>query len=121
MANQIFTRPVAWVVSSKKDFNSFPEEVQAEMGYALYLAQTGRRHRHTKMLKGISSGILEILESSRGDTFRTVYTIRFPSVIFVLHAFQKKSKSGIETPKFEMDVVRQRLRDAEEWMKGDAR
>ena len=118
MAKVIFPRPVAWVGSSKKDFNAFPEEVQAEMGYALYLAQIGRRRLHTKMLKGLPSGVLEILESSRGDTFRTIYTVRFPSVIFVLHAFQKKSKSGIETPKFEMDVVRQRLRDAEEWIRG---
>jgi phage-related protein len=121
MAGQIFPRPVAWIGSSKKDFASFPEEVQAEMGYALYLAQTGQRHRHTKMLKGLPSGTLEVLVTSSGGTYRMIYTIRFPSVVFVLHAFQKKSKSGIATPKFEMDIVQQRLRDAEEWMKGVGR
>jgi phage-related protein len=118
MAQQIFPRPVAWIGSSKKNFSAFPDEVQAEMGYALYLAQTGERHHQTKLLKGMPSGVVEILESWRGDTYRTIYTVRFPSAVFVLHAFQKKSKSGIKTPQMEIATIRQRLRDAEEWMKG---
>ena len=120
MAHQIFPRPVAWIGSSKKDFYAFPDEVQAEMGYALYLAQTGERHHKTKMLTGLHPSVIEILESYHGDTYRTIYTVKFSSVIFVLHAFQKKSKSGIKTPKFEIETIRQRLREAEEWMKGHA-
>lgn len=106
-------KPVVWVGSAKKDFSRFPAEVQREMGFALYVAQTGRRYRSTKILKGLPSGILEIVETFHGDAFRTIYTIRFESAVFVLHAFQKKSKSGISTPKFEMKLVQQRLREAE--------
>ncbi len=99
MAQQIFPRPVAWIGSSKKDFSAFPDEVQAEIGYALYLAQTGERHHKTKMLTGLQPSVIEILVSYRGDTYRTIYTVKFSSVVFVLHAFQKKSKSGIKSLK----------------------
>lgn len=113
MTNEFPIKPVIWVGSSKRDFDAFPSEARWEMGYALYLAQIGDRHRQTKMMTGLP-GVLEVVEAHRGDAFRAIYTVRFASAIFVLHAFQKKSKSGISTPQFEMDLVRQRLRDAEE-------
>ena len=102
-----------WVGTSRKDFGLFPTQVQAEMGYALYVAQRGGRFSRTKMLHGLGSGVVEVLTAHRGDEFRTIYSVRFASGVYVLHAFQKKSKSGISTPKAEMDLVRRRLRDAE--------
>ena len=113
MAQHIFPRPVAWIGSSKKDFSAFPDEVQAEMGYALYLAQTGERHHKTKMLTGLHPSVIEILESYRGDTYRTIYTVKFSSVIFVLHAFQKKSTQGIKTPLPDIRLIGERLKRAQ--------
>lgn len=113
MTDEFPTKPVIWVGSSKRDFDAFPTEVRAEMGYALYLAQIGDRHRQTKMMTGLP-GVLEVVAAHRGDAFRAIYAVRFASAIFILHAFQKKSKSGISTPQFEMDLVRQRLRDAQD-------
>ncbi len=85
------------------------------MGYALYIAQRGGRHRDTKPLAGFGgSGVVEITKDYRGDTFRAVYTVRFHSAVYVLHAFQKKSKTGRETTKRDMELVRKRLRDAEQ-------
>ena len=98
MAHQISPRPVAWIGSSKRDFCAFPDEVQAEIGYALYLAQTGERHHKTKMLTGLQPSVIEILESYRGDTYRTIYTVKFSSVIFVLHAFQKNQNLESKRP-----------------------
>ncbi|MDB5522419.1 MAG: type toxin-antitoxin system RelE/ParE family toxin [Rhizobium sp.] len=100
--------------SSRRDFSDFPYEMKSEMGYALFQAQVGGRHRKAKTFKGTGdAGIIEIVDDYRGDTFRTVYTVRFGSVLYVLHAFQKKSKKGIETPKGDMHLIEQRLRDAE--------
>jgi phage-related protein len=87
--------------------------VKAEMGYALYMAQTGGRHHRTKILKGLGAGVIEVIAHQQGDTFRTVYTVQFADALFVLHAFQKKSKSGISTPKTDIDLIRQRLKEAE--------
>ncbi len=84
------------------------------MGFAIYQAQTGLRHRDAKPLKGFGAGILEVVSRFDGDTFRAVYTIRFEAAIYVLHAFQKKAKRGAETPKHELDLVRRRLRVAEQ-------
>ena len=85
------------------------------MGYALFIAQHGGRHRDVKVLTGFGgAGVVEVVKDYRGDTFRTVYTVRFADALYVLHAFQKKSKSGRTTPQAEMDLVRQRLRDVEE-------
>jgi phage-related protein len=113
MNDDIRTKPVVWVGASRKDFDAFPAQVQAEMGYALYVAQRGGRHAQTKLLHGLGSGVVEVLKAHRGDAFRMIYTVRFASGVFVLHAFQKKSKSGISTPKTELDTVLRRLRDAE--------
>ncbi|MHB1701368.1 MAG: type II toxin-antitoxin system RelE/ParE family toxin [Acidobacteriaceae bacterium] len=90
----------------------FPAAVKDEIGFALYQAQTGGKHVNAKPLKGLGAGILEIVLDHRGDTFRSVYTVRLAGNVYVLHAFQKKSKSGVATPKSEMDLVHQRLKRA---------
>lgn len=91
-----------------------PDEVQARMGYALYVAQQGAKHRDAKPLKGFGgAGVVEIVTDHRGDTFRCIYTVRFAGSVYVLHVFQKKSKAGRATPKHEMDLIARRLREAE--------
>jgi phage-related protein len=107
-------KPLIWVGSSKNDLLKFPEEIKSSIGYSLYLAQMGERSIYTKILKGFgSAGILEIRESDETGTFRVVYVVKMPKCVFVLHAFQKKSKHGIKTPKQEMDLVKKRLKEAE--------
>ncbi len=115
---------LCWVGSSKNDLVEFPREVREEVGYSLYLAQCGEKHPHAKPLKGFSgAAVLEIAEDFRTDTYRAVYTVRFSETVYVLHAFQKKSKSGIATPKKEIDLINTRLKAAEEhyraFSKGD--
>jgi phage-related protein len=91
----------------------FPAAAQREMGYALFLAQMGGRHpTMAKTLKGFSGGaVVEIRESYEGRAYRAIYTVRYGDAVYVLHAFQKKSKQGRATPKAELDVVGRRLRD----------
>ena len=101
-----------WVASAKKDYLSFPIEVQDEMGYALGLAQLGARHPNAKAWKGEGAGVLEIVEDHRGDTYRAVYTVRFADAVYVLHAFQKKSKSGIKTDQTDVTLIAERLKRA---------
>ena len=84
------------------------------MGFAIYQAQAGLRHRDAKPLKGFGSGVLEVVARYDGDTFRAVYTVRFETAVHVLHAFQKKAKRGAAAPKPELDLVRRRLRVAEQ-------
>ena len=106
-------KPVHWIGSSLRDLQSFPAEVQDDIGYALYVAQTGGKHAKAKPLKGFKgAGVLEIVESHDGDTYRAVYTVKFEAAIYVLHTFQKKSKRGIATPKADMDLIEQRLKEA---------
>jgi phage-related protein len=106
-------KPLLWVGSSKKDLAAMPEEVQDTFGYALHLAQTGGKHLQAKPLKGFgSAGVLEVVESSAGSTFRAVYTIKIAAAVYVLHCFQKKSTSGIATPKPDLDLLRERLKAA---------
>jgi phage-related protein len=113
MAPDTSLKSLIWLGSSRKDFTLFPENVKSEMGYALFQAQAGGRHRKAKTLRGVGdAGVVEIVDDHRGDTYRTVCTVRFATVIYVLHAFQKKSKSGISTPKGDLDLIEQRLRDA---------
>jgi phage-related protein len=108
-------KPLAWIGSSLKDYRAFPDPVKDEMGYALYLAQRGAKHAVAKPLKGFGgAGVLELVGNHDGDTYRAVYTIRFAAAVYVLHAFQKKSKKGRHTPKSDMDIIRHRLRSAEE-------
>jgi phage-related protein len=92
----------------------FPASVQDEVGYALYLAQRGEKHMSARPLKGLGPGVLEVVSDHRGDTFRAVYTVRLSDRVFVLHAFQKKSKHGIATPQPDIDLIRQRLKQAVE-------
>ena len=109
------TKDIVWVASSLDDLKRFPEPVQKVMGFALFQAQCGGKHLQARPLKGFGgAGVLEIIEDFDGNAFRTVYTVRFADAVYVLHAFQKRSKRGIKTPKREMDVVRSRLRMAQE-------
>ena len=107
-------KPLLWVGSSLEDLSSFPVEVKYAMGFALHLAQTARKHPHTKPLKGYKgAGVLEVCEDHAGDTYRAVYTVRFADLVYVLHAFQKKSKHGIATPPKELALIASRLKSAE--------
>lgn len=107
-------KPLDWIGSSKRDLKALPDEVIDVFGYALYLAQIGQMHEQAKPLRGFgAAGVLEIVEDWRGDAYRAVYTVRFAQRVFVLHVFQKKSKSGIKTPKMELDLIRERLKAAE--------
>jgi len=107
-------KPLVWIGSSRKDFRDFPDEVKSEIGYGLFLAQNGGRHRKAKTFKGAGdAGIVELLDDHRGDTFRTIYTVRFASAVYVLHAFQKKSKKGVATPASDIQLIEQRLHEAE--------
>ena len=102
-------RPLDWIGSSKKDFLAFPEPVKDEMGNALGLAQFGGKHPKAKPWKGQGPGVFEIVEDHRGDAFRAIYTVRFSDVVYVLHAFQKKSPKGIRTARADVELVRRRL------------
>lgn len=101
-----------------KDLRAFPEEVKDVIGVALDVAQQGEKHEAAKILKGFGgAGVLEVIDDFDGDTYRAVYTVKFKGVVYVLHAFQKKSKQGISTPKEAIDLVKQRLKAAEEHYK----
>lgn len=92
------------------------------MGYALFVAQAGGKHRDAKPLKGFGgAGVLEIVADRRGDTFRAMYTVRFAQAVFVLHVFQKKSTSGIATSRSDLALIAQRLKEAEQLARGDQR
>ena len=107
-------KPVYWIGTARRDIRAMPDMVQDAFGHALYLAQTGEKDVKAKPLAGFgSAGVLEIVESDVGGTYRAVYTVRFAQAVYVLHCFQKKSKSGIATPKTDMDLVRNRLKQAE--------
>lgn len=110
----ITAKPVHLVASSKKDLLDMPEEVQDAFGYALHQAQTGKKSDQAKPLRGFgSAGILEVVEDCHSDTYRAVYTVKFANAVYVLHCFQKKSTKGIETPKPDLDKIRERLKAAE--------
>ena len=105
---------LVWVGSSKKDLMTLPLDVRKFFGHALDFAQRGDRHDAAKPLKGFGgAGVLEVIEDDAGGTYRAVYTVKFAQAVFVLHCFQKKSKSGIATPKGDMDIIRARLKTAE--------
>jgi phage-related protein len=107
-------KDLLWIGSSLKDLRAFPNDVKDVMGFALYQAQTGEKHTDAKPLKGHKGGgVLEIVDDYDGDTYRAVYTVKFAGVVYALHAFQKKSKSGISTPKADLDLVASRLKLAQ--------
>lgn len=107
-------RPLLWVASSKRDYMAFPARVQDGFGFELFLVQTGQHPPSAKPLKGVGSGTLELIENFDGDTYRAVYTVQFSEAIYVLHAFKKKSKRGIRTPQVDIDLLKRRLKAAEE-------
>ena len=112
--DDITPKPLFWIGSSRKDMRSFPTEVKLSMGFALWQALLGGIHSDVKPLKGFGgAGTLEVVEDYDGNTYRAVYTVKFAGVIYVLHAFQKKSKTGKKTPLHEIDLIRQRLKRAE--------
>lgn len=105
-------RPAVFIGSSQKDLRAFPAEARGRIGQSLFEAQLGEHPRNAKRLKGWA-GVMEIRDNYDGDTYRAVYTTRFEGVLYVLHAFQKKSTRGIATPQRHIELIRQRLRDAE--------
>lgn len=106
-------RPLRWIASSRRDYRDFPEKVRRLFGFDLYLVQRGRHPRSAKPLRGLGTGVLELTTHYDGGSFRAVYTVRFENQVYVLHAFKKKSKQGIKTPKIEIDLIRRRLAEAE--------
>ena len=110
-------KSVDWVGSSLKDLKKFPAAVQRKIGHALRIAQEGGKHRKAKQLKGFS-GVIEIRSDHESDTYRAVYTTKIGNKIYVLHAFQKKSTSGIATPQKEIDLIKHRLKMAQNSAKG---
>ncbi len=108
-------KPVRWVPPSYDELVAFPRDVQHAMGVALMTAQGGGKHPAAKPLKGFKgAGVLEVVEDHDGNTYRAVYTVRFANVIYMLHAFQKKSKKGITTPKHVIALIKTRLKTAEQ-------
>ena len=106
-------KPIIWISSSRRDLCDFPLEARRECGFALYQAQRGRRHLSAKTMKGFGGGhVIEVVENDRAGAFRVVYTVAVQKAVYVLHAFQKKSKTGIKTPKEEIVKVRDRLGQA---------
>ena len=108
-------KPVIWVGASLKDLREFLAPVRDHMGYALYVAQLGGKHQDAKVLSGFGgAGVLEVIKDHRGDTFRAAYTLKYAGTVYVRHAFQKKSKSGRQTPRRDIELIEQRLREAEQ-------
>ena len=106
-------KPVVWVGSSRRDLSAFPDDVRRLMGQVLFEAQIGGKHPAAKPMKGFhGAGILEIVDDYDGNTWRAVYTVRFAEAIYVLHAFEKKARRGISTPKNEIELIQRRLQDA---------
>jgi phage-related protein len=107
-------KPTVWIGSSRDDLRAFPDEVRRVMGVAINDAQNGEEHPRAKALRGFGGrSVLEVVDDDDGDTYRAVYTVRFAGVICILHAFQKKSKKGSETPKHDIGVIKTRLKVAE--------
>jgi phage-related protein len=107
--DNINLRPITWVGSSLDDLKKLPKVVQRDIGFALHQVQEGKTPHNAKPLKGISAGVLEIISDYNKNTFRAVYAVKLGDDIYVLHVFNKKSKHGIETPKQEIDLIKQRL------------
>ena len=106
-------KPAVFVGSSRHDLRAFPAVARREIGQALFEAQLGEHPIGAKPLKGFGSGVLEIRDNFDGNTYRAVYSVRFEGVLYVLHTFQKKATRGIATPKRHLDLIKQRLRQAE--------
>ncbi len=102
-------KPVRWIGSSRDDLRALPNEVRVAFGFALYQVQEGKHPSTVKPLHGFGAGVLEIVDDFDGDTYRAVYAVRFPSAVYVLHVFQKKSSQGSKTARRDTDLIRARL------------
>ena len=111
------TRPISWLKGARRDFDDFPPEAQTEMARALTILAEGRMPDIAKSLTGFGSGVMELALKHRGDAFRVVYALQIGDDIWVVHAFQKKSKTGIKTPKMELDLIHERLKRLKEILK----
>ena len=108
-------KPLIWMGKSRKDICEFPDSVKGTIGHGLDIAQTGGKYEQAKPLKGFKgSGVLELVEDFDSDTYRAVYTVKFTEVVYVLHVFQKKSKTGIATPKQDIELIKDRFKLAQE-------
>lgn len=103
-------KTLTWLADSRSNVKSFPAGVQDDIGYALYAAQLGAKSAKAKPLHGLGGGVMEIAAYDESGTYRAVYTVSIGDAIYVIHAFQKKSKAGIATPESEIELVRQRLK-----------
>jgi phage-related protein len=110
-------RPIVWLGNSKRNLREFPKPVRSDMGAALFAAQCGEKAQHAKPFKGIGGGIFEIADRYNKDAYRLIYAVQIGEHLYVLHAFQKKSKSGIATPKAEVNLIKQRYQEAREHAK----
>lgn len=109
------TKPNYFIGSSKKDLSEFPQDVKDVLGQAIFLAQKGEKHIDARPMKGFSgAGVLEVVERHDGDAYRAVYTVQFEGAVYTLHCFMKKSKKGGETPKPDMELIKSRLKLAQE-------
>jgi phage-related protein len=111
---EITLRPLVWMGDSRKNIRQFPEDVQKSVGYALQLVQAGETPMEAKPFKGVGSGVYEIIKRYDTDIYRAVYAVKIGDKVYVLHAFQKKSKQGIKTPQTDIDLIKQRYKDAQE-------
>ena len=111
------SRPISWIRGARKDFEEFPQGAQIEMARALTVLAEGRLPDIAKHLTGLGSGVMELALKHRGDAFRVVYALQIDDDIWVIHAFQKKSKSGVKTPKQDIELVRERLQRLRERLK----
>jgi phage-related protein len=106
-------KPVYWIGQSKRDMSAFPQPVKDVMGFALHQAQLGEKHEAAKPLKGFGgAGVLKIVEDHDGETYRAVYTVKLSNAVYVLHAFQKKSRKGVRTSHADIDLIRKNLKAA---------
>ena len=104
-------KPLYWVGSARRDLLAMPADVIDTFGYALHLAQEGKKHAQAKPLRGFGgAGVLEVVEDHAGDAYRAVYTVKSPDGIYVLHCFQKKSRQGTATPRQDIELVTERLK-----------
>lgn len=108
------TRPISWIKAALRDFKEFPEDVQGDVMNALTIAAEGTKSDNAKPFKGVDSGVFEIALRHRGDAYRVIYAVKIGADIWVIHAFQKKSKTGIKTPQMHVDLIRERLRRLKE-------
>lgn len=118
MVQVLKLRNIVWVGTSRKDLQELPSEVRDELGFALYQVQGGGTPLNAKPFKGLGSGVIEIVCDFDTNAYRAVYALKIGEEVYVLHTFQKKSKSGIKTPKKEVDLIKQRLKIAKELARG---